>query len=214
MIKDLDLTLKAFISGEAESGSELAAAHISFSVPDEEWRARGKELELNIYLYDIRENRELRTNEKELQRNADGTVTQKEPPPRIDCAYIVTAWNKASASSDEDKEMQEHRLLSQVLKVLMCNPKIPRSYLLGLLKNQEPDLPMVTAQKGGVPDPVEFWNALGSPLKPSINCVVTISLDLEKWTTATMVDTQITKFEQQGEPGSSEEVIRKKNGKE
>jgi hypothetical protein len=208
MIKDLDLTLKALLSGEAESGSELAQANISFSAPDEEWRRKGKELDLDIYLYDIRENRELRSNEPHLQRNPDGTITQEKPLPRMDCAFLITAWNKVAVSHDEDRELQEHRLLNQVLQVLFRNPRIPPEYLYGSLKAQEPALPMITAQKDGLPDPVEFWNAMGSPLKPAINCVVTFSLDLDQQTTGPMVVAKITGYMHKGKPGTPEKVIQ------
>ena len=130
----------------------------------------------------------------------------------MDCAFLVTAWNKAALSQDEEKELQEHRLLSQVLQILLRNPKIPDHYLSGLLKGQEPDLPMLTAQKVGLPEPVEFWNALGSPLRPSINCVVTISVDLKEGTTIPTVKSHITRYEQQGEPGSFEEIKQVGNG--
>lgn len=208
MIKDLDLTLKALLSGEAEPGSELAAANISFSAPDEEWRRKGKELDLDVYLYDIRENRELRSNEPQLQRNPDGTITQEKPLPRMDCAFLITAWNKVTVSHDEDRELQEHRLLNQVLQVLLRNPRVPPEYLHGSLKGQEPALPMITAQKDGLPDPVEFWNALGNPLKPSINCVVTFSLDLDQQITGPMVVSKITEYMHKGKAGTTEKVIQ------
>lgn len=203
MIKDLDLTLKELLSSEAESGSVLAEATISFSVPNEKWQQKGSGLDLNAYLYDIRENRKLRTNERQHQRNSDGTITIKSPPPRIDCAYLITAWNKATDPGEEEKELQEHRLLSQVLQVLLRNPTIPSGHLQGALTGQKPPLPLIAAQQDGLPDPVEFWNALGSPLKPSINCVITISLDLKQKTKPLdVVTSRITKL------NAVEEVIQ------
>lgn len=38
MIRHLDLTLKAMLTGEADPGSELKKANISFSIPDEKWQ--------------------------------------------------------------------------------------------------------------------------------------------------------------------------------
>ena len=197
MIKDLDLTLKDLITGEADPGGDLAQAKISFSVPDEEWRSAGSGQALNVYLYDIRENLELRTNERRVERDTGGSVIMTVPPPRVDCAYIITAWDKGVSSGGEDKELLEHRLLSQVLVILLNNPKIPANYLQGLLVGQEPDLPMVSAQKGGLPEPVEFWNALGSPLRPSINCVVTISLTPGKSVELPAVQSRVVLYEQQ-----------------
>jgi hypothetical protein len=143
-----------------------------------------------------------------MQRNPDGSVSQKKSPPRIDCAYIITAWNKTTASDDEDNELQEHRLLSQVLRVLLQNPSIPFEYLHGVLKGQEPDLPVVAAQQNGLPDAMEFWNALNSPARPSINCVITFSLDSDQWITGPMVITKITEYMQWGKPGAPEKIIQ------
>jgi hypothetical protein len=208
MIRDLDLTLKALLSGEAVPGSELSQTDTSFSIPDEQWQKKGNKLDLNIYLYDIRENRKLRSNEKLIQRNPDGSVSQKKSPPRIDCAYIITAWNKTTASNDEDNELQEHRLLSQVLRVLLRNPSIPLEYLHGVLKGQEPGLPVVAAQQNGLPDAMEFWNALNSPARPSINCVITFSLDSDQWITGPMVIAKVTDYMQMGDPGTRERVVQ------
>lgn len=209
MINDLDLTLKELLTREAQAGGVLEQAEISFSVPDEEWRSStGTDLNLNVYLYDIRENLELRSNQRQMEYNALGQVTQIFAPPRIDCAYIITAWDKSPVSGDDDKELLEHRLLSEVLYVLLSNPKIPEIYLQASLTNQQPKLPMVSAQKGGLPEPVEFWNALGSPLKPSINCVITISLPPAKTETAARVKSMTMEKQQQDEPDSAEVSVR------
>lgn len=207
MIRDLDLTLKSLLTGEAEPGSELSKTEISFAVPDEEWQKKGNKLELNVYLYDVRENRDLRTNERRMERNPQGKMIQRQPPPRLDCAFLVTAWNKVTSSS-EDKEFQEHRLLTQVLYVLLRHPVIPASYLQGLLQGQEPALPMVTAQRGHLNDPVEFWNALNTPVRPSISCIVTIALDLEKWTEAAMVISSVAEYQQYGRPQTRMKLVR------
>lgn len=199
MIKDLDLTLKKLLSSEAEPGTELASANINFCVPDAKWQGTGTSLDLNVYLYEIKENRSLRNNEKFKQRDPDGTITQKQSPPRLDCAYLLTAWNKSTSTVGEEKELQEHRLLSQVLQVLMRNPAIPSAYLQGSLATQQPPLPLVAAQSDGLPDPVKFWSSLGSPFRPSINCVITLSLDLkQKWISSKMVITKQTIYELMG----------------
>lgn len=208
MIRDLDLTLKSLLTGEAEPGSELKKANISFCVPDEEWQKKGNKLDLNVYLYDIRENRELRTNERHLERTVGGRVIQKKPPPRLDCAYLITAWNKATSSS-EDQELQEHRLLSQVLHVLLKNHRIPPDYLQGfLLEGQEPALPMISAQPGRLTDPVEFWGTLNTPLRPTVSCIVTVSLDLEETVESAMVISKITDYQQYDNPEIRKRVIQ------
>lgn len=208
MIKDLDLTIKNLLQIEAESGSDLASAKISFAVPDEMWRGTGEGLDLNIYLYDIRKNLTLRTNERQIKRNPDGSICQKSAPPRIDCTYIMTAWKKAADDNNEEKELQEHRLLSQVLHVLLKHPFIPSKHLQGSLIDQEPSLPLITAHLDGLENPSRFWDALGGPLKPSVNCMITISLDIKKEFVGKMVINNIVDYMELGKLESRERVIQ------
>jgi len=208
MIRDLDLTLKAMLAGEAEPGTELSTVEMSFSVPDEEWQKKGNKLELNVYFYDIRENRVLRSNERRVQRNTDGTVTRTKDPPRIDCAYMITAWNKVSSTGNEDREWDEHRLLGQVLQVILKNPTIPMEYLAGGLAGQEPPLPMVAVQKDNLTDPVDFWGALNTSVRPAVQCIVTLSMDLKQSVTGPMVISKITDYRQRDEEGTVERIIQ------
>jgi hypothetical protein len=154
----------------------LAGADISFDLPDADWRGGLETLTVNCYLYDIRENLELRTREPVLQRSPDGTRATRRPPPvRIDCAYCITAWSRAT----EESVLEEHRLLSQVLLVLLRNPTIPASALQGSLVNQVPPYPTVIAAPDGVKNQPEFWGALDQQLKPSLNYVVTLAVMLD-----------------------------------
>src|SRR5687767_15468686 len=114
-------------------GSELKTATISFAAPDADWRSTASGLALNVYLYRVTENRELRSNDRRLQSNGDGTVTLALAPARVECSYVVTAWNHVTpGSGGPEPEAQAHRLLSQALFVLMRNPSVPRFYLVGL----------------------------------------------------------------------------------
>lgn len=177
MIRDLDETIRTLLEDEARPGSELAQAGISFDLPDAEWRAGVSTLTVNCYLYDLRENRELRTNEPVLHRHEpSGRAIYRKPPVRIDCGYCITAW---SAVSDESV-LEEHRLLSQVLRVLLRNPTIPTAALQGSLADQIPPYPTVIASADGVENQPEFWGALDQQLKPSLNYVVTLAMMLDE----------------------------------
>ena len=177
MIRDLDDTIRALLQQGAELGSELALADIGFDLPDADWRGGVDVLTVNCYLYDIRENRELRTNERLLQRSPDGTrAVRRQAPARIDCAYCITAWSPATAES----VLEEHRLLSQVLMVLLQNPTIPAGVLQGSLVDQIPPYPTVIASPDGVKNQPQFWRALDQQLKPSLNYVVTLAMILDK----------------------------------
>ena len=176
MIRDLDDTIEALLEAKAPPNSELAQAEINFDLPDANWRSALDKLTVNCYLYDIHENYELRTNETILQRSPDKTgAIRRRAPVRIDCAYCMTAWSPAT----DEPVLQEHRLLSQTLIVLLKHPTIPPEVLQGSLVNQIPPYPTVIASPDGVKNQPEFWGALDQQLKPSLNYVVTLAAMLD-----------------------------------
>lgn len=177
MIRDLDDTIQALLETRAAPGSELSGADISFDLPDAEWRTGLTGLTVNCYLYNVQENRDLRTNEPLLQRSADGTqAARRRPPVRVDCAYCITAWSPAT----DESVLEEHRLLSQVLLVLLRNPTIPADVLQGSLVGQIPPYPTVIASPDGVKNQPDFWGALDQQLKPSLNYIVTLAMMLDE----------------------------------
>lgn len=178
MIQDLDVSLESLLTNEAPPGSELAGATISFAVPDKDWRSVGTGLELNVYLYRIAENRELRSTERRRMNNPDGSLTIIDFPVRIECTYLITAWSKGAEIPGVEKELQEHRLLSQVLFVLFRNPTLPRPYLTGIIANPELDVPMISAQAGDDGASPDFWSGLETYVRPSIHCRITLEMPL------------------------------------
>ena len=176
MIRDLDDTIEAMIENLAPAGSALASADISFELPDAEWRSNLANLTVNCYLYDVRENREMRTNERLIQRSNTGVpIALRLPPVRIDCTYCITAWSPATAESI----LEEHRLLSQVLLLLLQNPTIPTGVLQGRLATQIPPYPRVIAAPDDIKNLPVFWGALDQQLKPSLNYVITLAMLLD-----------------------------------
>lgn len=176
MISDLDDTLEQLFVTQAPAGSEIETASISFELPDSEWRTALQRLTVNCYLYDIRENRELRTVEPPIQRSADGTrAIRRQAPVRIDCAYCITAWSTAN----DDAIGEEHRVLSQVLRILLRNPTLPAAILQGSLEDQIPPYPTVIASEDMTKNQPEFWGALDQQLKPSLNYIITLAMSLD-----------------------------------
>ena len=174
MIRDLDDTIAAMLTNQAPAGSLLAGAAITFDLPDTAWRQKVTKLTVNCYLYDVRENTDLRTEEKVVVRNA-ATAIRIQPPVRVDCAYSITAWSVANA----DPVLEEHRLLSQVLLVLLQNRRILSADLKGSMVNQPQPYPWVIAVPDASKNMPDFWKALDQELRPSLNYVVTIGMWLE-----------------------------------
>jgi hypothetical protein len=185
MIRDLSLTLQAMLDDPALGATfpELAAAQIVFDRPVETFNPT--QTTIDLFLYDIRENMELRSTEPTLRR-LNGQVEIHRPPLRVICSYLITAWPVGGT----DLALQEHRLLSQVLQVLSRYPKIPAPFLRGQLVGQEPPLPMMTAHADGLREPAEFWTAIGNKLRPSLTMAVTIGMEVFAPVTAPMVVTE------------------------
>jgi len=180
MIDELDASLKALLVGEATPGSLLAGATISFAAPSQTWQGQGSGMNVNVYLYRVIDNRELRSNQRSVVYNPDGTTDTVLFPARVECSYIITAWEKGSDVAGLDKEPSEHALLSQVLYVLWRNPTLPLKYLVGSLASDELALPVIAAESEDMAAKPDFWSAFESYVRPAITCRATLELDLNQ----------------------------------
>jgi hypothetical protein len=172
MFQDLDATLAALL--DAELAVENVA--VSFAAPDDQFPPSGVSLPaVAFFLYDVRENQELRPNRWELEREPNGMVTRKRPPVRVDCSYLMTAWPSPSAP---DPAQDEHRLLGEVLKVLLRYPKIPEAYLRGELVGQDPPMPARIIAEAQLHSLGEFWQAMGGKPKATLHYGITLSVDV------------------------------------
>ena len=207
MIDDLSRTLRAILTQKGLS-TELAAAQILFDHPSETFNPQ--QTTVDLFLYDIREDLELRSNQEVIERK-NGQVIAHRPPLRVACSYLVTAWPVGGT----DVALQEQRLLSQVLQVFSQLPTIPASFLQDSLRGQSPPLPMVTALVDPQKNLSEFWTALGSRLRPSLTLTATIAIDLIPPQIDTMVSSERLLFGQRTQPpleevlpGTEEDMLR------
>jgi hypothetical protein len=169
MIRDLSQTLQALLT-QPGLPPDLAAAQIVFDRPTGQFNPQ--QSAINLFLYDIRENLELRNSEYDLDR-LNTQVIQKPAALRVACTYLVTAWAVGGA----EVILQEHRLLSQVLQVFARYGVIPEAFCQGSLREQKPSIPLIVTAIDGLKNPAEFWSALGTPLRASLTVSATISLE-------------------------------------
>jgi hypothetical protein len=154
---DLDRTLEKLLTTELPF-SELV---ISFAAPDEALPNGGKKPVLNLFLYSIQENRELRRDDSAGR------------PVRVDCHYIASVISRSTENPEED----EHRILGAVMRVFLRHREIPAAIAQGVLRDQP--LPMrattllPTTQESGA----ELWQAFRVKPRPSLRYAVTISVD-------------------------------------
>ncbi len=187
MFSDLDNTLSQILD-DAAAPAELRAADVNFLMPDKDFTP--SQATVNLYLYEVSENRELRTAEPIIERVGTQYV-RRQPPLRVACNYMVTTW---STETGAVKVAEEHRLLSQALLWLSRFPTIPDLYLQGSLVNPPYPLPTMVAQMNGGKSVGEFWAALGQPPRPSFNVLVTVAMDLNRQIEGDLVTTKITEF--------------------
>jgi hypothetical protein len=169
MLDALDETLKAVL--REMGGLDPDEVDIAFDAPDREWAAKVGKPTVNCYLYDVRENLDLRGTEWSVERRPDGRLAERRKTPRrFDLSYVCTAWT----ADIED----EHRLLWRVLATMIRCGQIPKQYLQGPLTNIVYPVTTEVAQPDGLlRDPADVWSALDNRIRPSVNVVVTLPLD-------------------------------------
>lgn len=183
MIKDLDSTIKQLLSQNLPTNLpiEKNSLDINFDMPDQDWVAKLQKLPtINFFLYDIRENRELRSNE--ILRARNGTIaTEIRSPIYMDFSYMITVW--ASDINDE------HQVLGAILKTLLRYPILPMEILQGELQTELNHTPLPdriplpgmqpiplrawVSQPARIPNSWEFWTVLEGRLKAGVSYVVT-----------------------------------------
>jgi Pvc16 N-terminal domain len=183
MLRDLDRTLEQLLKHElpsvlvssSASPDEEPQVEISFAPPDNEFGRKVKLPAIGLFLYDVRENLNLRGNGRSLERSGNGMAIQKRPPIRLDCSYLVTAW-----PSDSSDYQTEHLLLGEAMKVLVRYPQLPEPLLQGSLKGQDPPLRALALRPTLLNSLGEFWQAIGGKPKAALNYTVTISVPVDE----------------------------------
>ena len=112
VIDDLDESLKALLVRELPAAIS-GQISVSFAAPDDEFHSSVRLPAVDLFLYDVRENLELRSNDEFVERDPDGTGTRTRSPVRVDASYLITAW---PGSTEKDRPEDEHHLLGEVMQ--------------------------------------------------------------------------------------------------
>lgn len=184
MIDDLDEVLRQFLIQELPvKNSEV---DIKFEQPKREWSARVSRPTLNLFLYDIRENRKLRQTEQpvwEIERNSDGTIKQRRRrASRFDLHYLITTW----AAEPDD----EHRLLARTIMAFLRHPNLPSELLPESLQDQPVPIAVQVAQEDELRNPADLWSALDNELRPTISCILTVAFNPYQYFTTPVIRTR------------------------
>jgi hypothetical protein len=183
-LKDLLLRELPVRKGEIE---------VAFDQPSREWSSQLNKPAVNLYLFDIKENVELRASEQLVAEKRDnGTIAIRRNPVRIDLFYLVTCWTR--------NIQDQHRLLSNVLISLLRNPTFPEDLLPEQLKNQALPMRIKAAQGEIIANITDLWSTLNNEMRPGIRLTVTISVEPHKPDVYPMVQSAELRFQQ--EPGT------------
>jgi hypothetical protein len=180
MLQDLDETIRQILVKKGKlNGGDI---DISFDQPTGEWAGGLTRPTINVYLYDIRENVELRNRQWTVERDANNKSRRVMEPMRVDLSYIVTVWTR----NIED----EHRLLWRVLHTLAAQGTIQANESIGALVAQPyPIRAKVALQSEAIHNLPDLWGVMENQLRPAINYVLTMSLDLGMEIEAPLVTT-------------------------
>ena len=186
MIHDLDATLKELLVQKMPL--DLSAVDVSFDMPNREWSGRVVKPTLNLFLYDTRENHELRSNQRGLVRN--GAVgSERRAPVRMDLTYLISAWT--TDVSDE------HQLLGRVLTTLLRFPLLPDDVLKGSLLAQPLPVQAWIAQPERTPNPWDFWGNMENRMKAALCFVLTVSFEPYQAEEVRLVTQSVVNVQQQ-----------------
>jgi len=169
MFQDLDETLATLLKREL-TATNLA---VSFATPDGEFPPVEVTLPaIDLFLYDVRENMELHSNDWQHER-VNGRILRHKAPIRIDCSYLITAWSSATNPIED-----EHRLLGEVMKVLLRYRQLPADVLQGELVGLLPPVRARGVRQGYLQSLGEFWQAMGGKPKASLHYTLTVSANV------------------------------------
>jgi Pvc16 N-terminal domain/Carboxypeptidase regulatory-like domain len=152
----------------------------SFDIPDDTFRTKIANLTLNVYLVEIRENKDHRRANWDAIQLADRTTVLSQPPSYFDCHYLISAWSPVQPNDFSSPTSEEHGALGGALLVLVRNPDVGPA-ALGVvgggpvfqqghiyLNVAAPETPRVVN---------DFWSTMKLPWRPTISLIATTPLD-------------------------------------
>jgi hypothetical protein len=195
MIAELDEAIRELLYKEIPLRKN--EVDIVFDQPKREWSARLTKPTINMYLFDLKENVDLRGSEQWSRKDLDnGMVELHRNPVRVDLEYLITAWAK--------EVLDEHRLLSNVLILLLRTPRLENEYLPEALRDPIVPVRLEAVQTDVLANPSTLWNTLDNVFKPGIRLKVTLSIDPHKPLIVPAVSTTEISFKQNPDPELSD----------
>jgi hypothetical protein len=183
MLNHLDALIRKVLDTGWTAMPPPAKPDFFFTVPDEAWRAKVKNaprMRLNIYLYELRENRDFRRADPDLVSLPDRSVVASQPPAYFDCHYLLSAWSPSEDSEMFDPVRDEHEVLAEAMRVLLRNPDVVPG-ALGVhdgvvFTNAHIYFTVAPPEPPRVLN--DFWSTMKLPWRPAVMLVATAPIDL------------------------------------
>jgi hypothetical protein len=187
--------LRSLVHGRGNIAAD--EVDVAFEAPLKAWIGARTRPTLSFFLFDIRENTELRQTSPETFR-ANGRGVHRVPPRRFDLRYLVSALTTIA----ED----EHLLIWRTLGTLMKHPTFPSELLPESIRAVGLPVTGKIAGPDDTPRPLDVWSSLEGPARPSLVYIVTLPLDLELETSAPLVLTRTERFTRVAMPDAPADV--------
>jgi hypothetical protein len=180
VIEQVDNALERFLRREA--GLPADEVDVAFDPPDKSWASGVNRPTLNAFLWDIRRNASFTSTGLVERRDNAGKVERRPSAPYVDLRYFISAW----AADRRD----EHRLLGQVLQVLLVHGSLPASDLESDIADRA--VVGIRLASGDLRKPDSFWSSVDGKLKAGFEVEVTLPVDAFAWITTAPEVTEIT----------------------
>ena len=135
---------------------------------------------LNLYLYDVRINKKMPSNGRQVERHFDRSRQIAEVsrlPSWFDISIIITARDRTV--------LGEHQLLSETLLLLMRSRLLREEFLTPDLRGHG-DLSLSVTNDPLI-DVGSLWSSLSVPIRPAIYLTVTVPFNVWRKTTVPLV---------------------------
>lgn len=188
-------TLAQILAG----GTSLTSTEqIDFSHPSNR-REEGAAPTFNVYIYDIRESKQLqhsgRQVERQLARGSQAAAVNR-TPSWFDVSLLITAWDRTS--------LGEYYLLSEALSLLLRHRSLREEFLVSELRGYG-NLSMTVALEPAI-EIGSLWSAFNVPLRPALYLTLTVPIELQA-TSIPLVWERIFSLQNKSEPNGNTGVL-------
>lgn len=143
---------------------------VRFEAPTKEWTASLLMPTINLFLFRVEENTDLRRTDFTTTKG-NGTATRRMPARRIDLHYMVSVLSTSV--------VDEHELLWRTLRTLMKHAEIPVEILTDSLRMADVPISTRVAQSEDETKLLDVWSGLEAVPRPALTYVVTVPVDVE-----------------------------------